>query len=52
MDPIRIHALRRFGRGRRDPFDRLLVAQAQEAGLTIVTCDDAFGAYGVPLVRA
>lgn len=36
----------------RDPFDRLLVAQAQDAGLTIVTHDDAFTAYGVPLVRA
>jgi PIN domain nuclease of toxin-antitoxin system len=35
----------------RDPFDRLLVAQALEHGYTIVTHDDAFVAYGVPLVR-
>lgn len=35
----------------RDPFDRLLVAQALEEGLTIVTHDDAFAPYGVPLLR-
>jgi PIN domain nuclease of toxin-antitoxin system len=36
----------------RDPFDRLLIAQAQDAGLTIITQDNAFEAYGVPLLRA
>lgn len=36
----------------RDPFDRLLVAQALEEGMTIVTHDDAFEAYSVPLLRA
>jgi PIN domain nuclease of toxin-antitoxin system len=35
----------------RDPFDRLLIAQALEDGCTIVTHDDAFAAYGVPLLR-
>ena len=35
----------------RDPFDRLLIAQALEGGYTIVTADDAFAAYGVPLLR-
>jgi len=29
------------------PFDRMLVAQASEEGLTIVTRDRAFGAYRV-----
>ena len=29
-----------------DPFDRLLVAQAQEEKLAIVSCDTAFDAYG------
>ena len=33
-----------------DPFDRLIIAQAQVEGLTIVTCDSAFSAYGVPLL--
>jgi PIN domain nuclease of toxin-antitoxin system len=36
----------------RDPFDRLLVAQAIEDGHTIVTHDEAFVPYGVPLIRA
>ncbi len=36
----------------RDPFDRLLVAQALEDGYTFVTRDEAFAAYGVPIVKA
>lgn len=36
----------------RDPFDRLLIAQALEEGYTIVTHDDAFTEYGVPVLRA
>ena len=31
-----------------DPFDRMLVAQAQLEGLVCVTRDPAFEAYGVP----
>jgi len=33
-----------------DPFDRLLVAQARLEGLHLGTHDEAFRAYGVPLV--
>lgn len=36
----------------RDPFDSLLIAQAQADSLTIVTADRRFGAYPVPLVDA
>ncbi len=36
----------------RDPFDRLLVAQAAEEGLALVSRDPAFGPYGVTIVRA
>jgi PIN domain nuclease of toxin-antitoxin system len=36
----------------RDPFDRLLVAQAQVERLTIVTADPLFDAYDVPVIRA
>ena len=36
----------------RDPLDRMLVAQAQRHGLTIVTRDPGFVAYGVPTLRA
>jgi PIN domain nuclease of toxin-antitoxin system len=34
----------------RDPFDRLLIAQAEEEGLPIVGCDHAFAAYGAKLI--
>jgi PIN domain nuclease of toxin-antitoxin system len=36
----------------RDPFDRLLIAQARSEGLTIVTADSHFSAYDVPVVLA
>jgi PIN domain nuclease of toxin-antitoxin system len=36
----------------RDPFARLLVAQALEDGYTIVTRDGVLSAYGVPLLEA
>ena len=35
----------------RDPFDRLLIAQALEDGYTIVTHDEIFAEYGVPVLR-
>jgi PIN domain nuclease of toxin-antitoxin system len=35
----------------RDPFDRLLVAHALEAGLTIATSDRVFEKYGVPVLN-
>lgn len=34
----------------RDPFDRMLVAQALAERLTLVTADDELGAYDVPLL--
>jgi PIN domain nuclease of toxin-antitoxin system len=36
----------------KDPFDRLLIAQAQTEGLTIVTSDRQVGAYDVPILPA
>ena len=33
-----------------DPFDRMLVGQALEDGLTLVTCDPQMPAYGVPIL--
>ena len=33
-----------------DPFDRMLIAQAQLEGLTIVTRDPAFRAYGIDIL--
>lgn len=36
----------------RDPFDRLLIAQARSQRLTIISADRRFAAYDVPLVDA
>jgi PIN domain nuclease of toxin-antitoxin system len=35
----------------RDPFDRMLIAQALVEGVTIVTHDPLFERYDVPLLR-
>jgi PIN domain nuclease of toxin-antitoxin system len=40
-------AVQRLKRVHRDPFDRLLVAQALEEGLTVATRDPVFARYGV-----
>ena len=45
-------AVRQLPTHHRDPFDRLLIAQARCEGLTIVTADPAFAAYDVPIMRA
>ena len=36
----------------RDPFDRILVAQAQQHGLRLATVDEAVRAYPIPLLPA
>ncbi len=34
----------------KDPFDRLLIAQAQAESMTLVSIDSKFGAYSVPVL--
>lgn len=36
----------------RDPFDRLIIAQAMHEGLTVVTRDEIFSAYEIATMRA
>ena len=36
----------------RDPFDRMLVAQAQSEGLVILTADPVFLQYGISTLQA
>lgn len=51
--PISLGHARRAGlipSGHRDPFDRLLAAQAEIEGVAIVTADPAFGTLGVDVV--
>jgi PIN domain nuclease of toxin-antitoxin system len=50
IEPRHLIAVGRMPFHRRDPFDRLLIAQAQVDGLTIITGDAKFPAYGVPLL--
>ena len=45
-----VYALDHFPLHHRDPFDRLLVAQAHQEGLTLVTHDPKLSAYSVPLL--
>ena len=48
--PDHYRALITLARHHGDPFDRLMIAQAQVESLTIITCDSQFSAYGVPLL--
>jgi PIN domain nuclease of toxin-antitoxin system len=53
--PVRLHHAEALGRlpwHHRDPFDRMLAAQAQAEGLTLVTRDPAFRRYRLRLLRA
>jgi len=47
--PTHAHRVASLPPHHRDPFDRLLIAQAQHENLTIVTADDTFRAYDVPI---
>ena len=55
MLPISIACIKRVQRlpfHHRDPFDRILIAQAFEEAMTIVTRDRVFQSYGVPILPA
>lgn len=45
ITPFHAQAIRQLARHHKDPFDRLLIAQAQCESLLIVTYDSAFKAY-------
>jgi len=45
--PSHLDAYRRLPLHHRDPFDRLLIAQAQVEGLTVLSTDSAFKDYEV-----
>jgi PIN domain nuclease of toxin-antitoxin system len=47
---IHYQALIPLPRHHGDPFDRLIIGQAQVEGLTIVTSDDHFPDYDIPLL--
>lgn len=47
LDENSIRHLSKLPSIHRDPFDRILICQAMEHGLTIVTVDDAIKSYAV-----
>jgi len=49
---VHVARLRRLPFHHRDPFDRMMIVQAMEEGLTIVTRDRRVAAYGVPVLTA
>jgi PIN domain nuclease of toxin-antitoxin system len=51
IQPAHGIAAGRLPRHHRDPFDRMLIAQALTEDLTLVSADGAFAAYDVPLLR-
>ena len=50
LDEASVRRLATLPSAHRDPFDRMLVCQALEHGLTIVTVDPVFGAYPAPIL--
>ena len=50
LDEASVAHLAALPEAHRDPFDRMLVCQAIEHGLTIITVDDVFGMYPAPLL--
>ena len=47
--PTHLEAYRHLPLHHRDPFDRILIAQARIEDLTLLSADSAFGDYGVRL---
>ncbi len=51
ITPAHVKRLRRLEFHHRDPFDRLLVAQALTEDLTLASADASLDAYGVQRLR-
>lgn len=52
IDVSHVEACAKLPMHHRDPFDRMLVAQARLGGLTLVSRDANIARYDVPVVRA
>jgi len=52
LDETSVSQLAKLPPVHRDPFDRMLICQAIEHGLTLVTVDDAIARYPVAILRA
>lgn len=47
-----VHLVRTLPLHHRDPFDRMLIAQAKHESMHLLTADPLFSAYDVPLIGA
>jgi PIN domain nuclease of toxin-antitoxin system len=50
VEPHHAEAIRHLPLHHRDPFDRMLIAQAKVEGLTLMTADPAYRAYDVVIL--
>jgi len=50
LSVAQIQALQQLPPHHRDPFDRMLIAQARSEGMTLVSADQSFAAYEVPVL--
>ncbi len=51
IEPEHVALVRNLPRYHRDPFDRILMAQAMHEGLILVTHDDIFDRYGLRTLK-
>lgn len=51
LDPIHARTVSRLPLHHRDPFDRLLIAQALSESLTVISTDDNFGLYDIRVIE-
>jgi PIN domain nuclease of toxin-antitoxin system len=50
LTPDHCERLPRLPFHHRDPFDRMLIAQAEAEGLSVLTADSQFAPYGIPVI--
>ncbi|MBS1568841.1 MAG: type II toxin-antitoxin system VapC family toxin [Bacteroidetes bacterium] len=52
IEPAHIIELSRLPLHHRDPFDRMLIAQAKVEGMKLLTADPQFNRYNVSILKA
>ena len=50
IELVHISYLKQLSQHHKDPFDRMIIAQAMLEGMTIVSMDQAFSTYSVPVL--
>lgn len=50
IKPIHLDEIPRLPLIHNDPFDRLIISQAKSEGMTLISKDDKFSSYGIPII--